>query len=116
MPKLMTIFDTDPIDPRSIPSEPRERATWIIVQLRQRGYSLRRLSEAAGYSHTYVGQALIRPLLPGEEVIADALGTTPSVLFAERYDRRGRRLHPTRAKDNTPRATSNVKDKDVIQL
>jgi len=99
--------------PRDRPSEPRERATWIIVQLRQRGYSLRRLSEDAGYSHTYVGQALIRPLLPGEEVIADALGTVPAVLFSERYDRRGQRLHPTRAKDSTPRVGGNVKDKEV---
>ena len=111
----MPIFDTDPINPIDIPSDPRERATWIVVQLRRRGYSLRMLSEANGFSHTYTGGALVRPLYPAEVIIAEALGTTPEVLFAERYDRQGRRLHPIRDKDSAKRGKGNVENQEAIQ-
>ena len=89
----MLTIDIDPIDPRKVPADPRERAQWIIGQLKLRGLSLRGLARLHGWKPSNVSGALRIPNYPAEKAIAKALGTTPAVVFPDRYDRKGRRLH-----------------------
>ena len=62
-----------PIDPRKVPTDPRERAAWIVMQLRLRGLSLRRISQAHGWNPNNASQALYKPHLPAETAVAEAL-------------------------------------------
>jgi Ner family transcriptional regulator len=81
------------INPKKIPADPLQRAEWIKRQLHGRGMSLRKLGAAHGLFPAAMSFALSRPHARAEEVIADALGTTPQVLFRERFDDDGLRLH-----------------------
>ncbi|HEV2674244.1 MAG TPA: helix-turn-helix domain-containing protein [Aliidongia sp.] len=92
-----------------IPKNPAERRAWVCYQLRLRGNSLRRIAQQLDVSHQAVSNALMTPSSRIEVAIADALGTTPAKLFAERYDRDGQRLPNTRPdKNTTPSQPNNV--------
>jgi lambda repressor-like predicted transcriptional regulator len=84
------------IDPKKVPSNVFERSQWIQVELRKRGTNLRRLAHDNSLGATTLYSALRLPSLPSEQVIADALGTTPAVLFPDRYTPAGDRLHQVR--------------------
>lgn len=109
----MQIYDTQPIDPKDVPSHPHRRSLWIQAELKKRGYSLRGLSIAHGYSVNYVAVALVKPMLPAEEILANALGVTPADLFPENYDRKGQRIRRTVANSTNPRTPGNVKNRSV---
>jgi len=86
---------------KTIPSDARERAAWVIYQLSLKGTSLRQLGKKHGWTGRAVGNALRHPSFPQEQAIAAALGMDVKQLFPERYDSTGRRLHQVRAKATT---------------
>lgn len=60
----------------------------ILLALKQRGWSLRRLSLHHGYSASALSQALARPWPKGERLIAEALGISPQNIWPHRYAKR----------------------------
>ncbi|KIX14965.1 helix-turn-helix domain-containing protein [Dethiosulfatarculus sandiegensis] len=60
----------------------------IKAALEKAGWSLRRLAEARGYSHSMVRAALYKPYPNAERIIADALGLRPQDIWPSRYDER----------------------------
>ncbi|MBF0334600.1 MAG: helix-turn-helix domain-containing protein [Alphaproteobacteria bacterium] len=98
--KNLAITTTTPIDPRKVPSDPRERAEWIISQLKLRGLSLAQLASRRGVDRRAFSQALRLPNHPAETAIALALGTAPAVLFPDRYDG-VRRVHRVRSQEDS---------------
>lgn len=57
----------------------------IKAALERRGWSLRRLSTAHGYSQCVVGKTLQRPWPVVEWIIADVLGMKPWEIWPSRY-------------------------------
>lgn len=58
----------------------------IVCGLRKRGWSLRRLSKANGYSSaSTLKTALDRPWPKGEKIIANAIGVSPCEIWPSRY-------------------------------
>lgn len=86
------------IDRKQVPVDLFHRSQWIQTQLRMRGTNLSRLAKDHGLGSTTLHSALRIPSLPAEQLIANALGTTPKVLFPERYSVNGERLHQVRSK------------------
>lgn len=80
------------IDPSAIPEHLFERKQWILAQLRLRGTSLTQLAKDNRLHLPALSLALMSPHGRGEEVIARALGTTPPVLFKERFSANGERI------------------------
>lgn len=66
-----------------------DRQNWhnadIIAALKKRGTSLAALSRKAGLSSSTLANALNRPWAKGELLIAQALNTSPEVIWPERY-------------------------------
>lgn len=85
----------------NIPTSPRERSLWVIYQLRLRGSSLAAIARRTGVSPETVRGALFTASLPQEEAIAQELGLDVRVLFPERYDAQGVRLHNVRGDKGT---------------
>lgn len=81
------------INPKNIPADAHQRAEWIKQQLKGRGISLRQLGAANGLFPSAMSAALRMPNGRAEDVIAAALGTTPEILFPERFTSDGLRLH-----------------------
>ena len=78
-------------------SSARLRRIWVKGELEARGRSFAQLAAENGWHRNAVSAAMMNPSLPQEEVIARALGTTPRILFPERYDAiTGDRLHAVR--------------------
>lgn len=90
-----------PIDPKKIPKDLGERNAWVIAQLKARGLSLAAIARENDWCSRTPSMALRLPNYPAEMAIAAALGTTPEILFFERYDRSGRRLHYVRSVNNS---------------
>ncbi|MDK9358650.1 MULTISPECIES: helix-turn-helix domain-containing protein [Lelliottia] len=57
----------------------------IIAALKKHGTSLAALSRQAGLSSSTLANALSRPWPKGELLIAQALNTSPEVIWPERY-------------------------------
>jgi lambda repressor-like predicted transcriptional regulator len=87
------------------PKNPAERRAWVLYRLRVCGSSLSRIAAAEGVSPQAVSNALDAPSSHLEEVIADTIGLTVKVLFADRFDSRGRRRSPTRERNRTSTVT-----------
>ncbi|EFB7642812.1 transcriptional regulator [Escherichia coli] len=65
----------------------------IIAGLRKRGTSLAAVSRKAGLSSSTLANALSRPWARGEKLIADALETSPEIIWPSRYfDDKGNRI------------------------
>jgi lambda repressor-like predicted transcriptional regulator len=77
----------------SVPEHPIERTYWIIGQLKLRGLSLRGLARQQKVHPQSLSYALRAPNLPGETIIAAALGIDPKTLFSDRYTTDGERLY-----------------------
>ncbi|MDG6895073.1 helix-turn-helix domain-containing protein [Volucribacter amazonae] len=61
----------------------------IIAALHKKGWSLRQLSLKHGYSQaSTLKNALDRPWLKGEKIIAEAIGIPPEEIWAERFAHR----------------------------
>lgn len=57
----------------------------IIAALRKRGTSLAAVSRNAGLSSSTLANALTRPWPKGEQLIAEAIGTDPWIIWPTRY-------------------------------
>lgn len=57
----------------------------IIAALRKRGTSLAAVSRKAGLSSSTLSNALTRPWPKGEQIIADAIGIDPWIIWPSRY-------------------------------
>jgi Ner family transcriptional regulator len=60
----------------------------IIAALSRKGWSLRGLSLANGYSAKSLGLALRQPWLRAEQIIAAAVGVEPETIWPDRYKSR----------------------------
>ncbi|MFO1418356.1 MAG: helix-turn-helix domain-containing protein [Methylotetracoccus sp.] len=72
----------------------------VVAALRKKGWSLRRLSVAQGYSPTLLKHANAHPYPWAERIIADAIGVKPQEIWPSRYDAEGR---PNRTAGGTRR-------------
>ena len=71
----------------------------IKAAVRKRGKTLAQLSRDNDLCDSATRQALIRPLYPAEQAIADFIGVPAGELWPERYDSDGTPRHPhTRAR------------------
>lgn len=61
----------------------------IKMELEVRGWSLASLSREHGYSPTAAGRALRTTWPHMEQVIAEALGVEPRIIWPDRYDANG---------------------------
>jgi Ner family transcriptional regulator len=68
--------------------DPRDRRSWVIYTVRLQGRSLAQIAAANGVHKCTLYTAFLHPYPRMEKIIADAVGVTPQVLFAERYDPR----------------------------
>lgn len=57
----------------------------IKAEIRKRGLTFRKLSLQAGYSKDSLKSVLRTPCKPYQQVIANALGTTPEEIWPSRY-------------------------------
>lgn len=65
----------------------------IIAGLRKKGTSLAEVSRRAGLASSTLANALTRSWPRGEKLIADALETSPEIIWPSRYfDDRGNRI------------------------
>lgn len=90
---LITMLDNKV--PREVLQKPALRRAWIKYQLELRGYSLRSYAKALGVSHPVISKAFLSPNSHIEEQLAETLGMQVHVLFPERFDAAGNRLHRT---------------------
>jgi Ner family transcriptional regulator len=67
----------------------------IKAALEKAGWTLRRLSQAHGYSVFAAAQALHRPWPRMERLIARAIGVSPATIWPSRYVPKPRRRKPT---------------------
>lgn len=81
---------------KTLPTEPHERAVWVLGQLRLRGESYASISRKAGKSRFAARQAMYQPSAELERALADALEMPVHQLFPERFDGKGRRIHQER--------------------
>jgi Ner family transcriptional regulator len=98
------------IKPSDVPTDQFQRAQWVMTQLRLRGTNLSQLAREHGLHSQVFSLALRGPHARAEEVIAEALGTTPRVLFPERFTANGVRIYRRRLQPSKPpsRSTGNV--------
>lgn len=60
----------------------------VVAALRKQGWSLRKLSEAAGLNAGTLKSALDRPYPKAERIIAAAIGIEPEAIWPSRYEKR----------------------------
>ena len=90
------------VDPTSLPLEfadSRQRAIWVMGELKYAGSSLNKIAAENGWNRSAVYRALHVPSFPQEQAIARALGYSVEALLPERYDADGNRLHRVRPSD-----------------
>ena len=61
----------------------------VVAALRKRGTSLRKIAQENGYSH--IQRVLTSPWLAAEQLVAQALDTSPQALWPSRYRNPGER-------------------------
>jgi Ner family transcriptional regulator len=85
------------------PHDKSSRTDWdredIIAALHKRGLSLIDLARRAGYTRNTVRDALDRPYLRCEAIIAEALGVSPETIWPSRYVRRANRKQRAEASE-----------------
>lgn len=92
----------------------------VKAALEKKGWSLRRLSFAHGYSANAAVLALRRPYPKMERIIAEAIGLLPSDIWPSRYQlgcsrKKSRRISRTQhIKNDTVAARSNGNLKEVV--
>ena len=57
----------------------------IKAEIHKRGLSLRTLSLQAGYSKDSLKSVLRTPCKPYQQIVADALGVSPAIIWQSRY-------------------------------
>ncbi|MBV2075245.1 helix-turn-helix domain-containing protein [Klebsiella pneumoniae] len=57
----------------------------IKAEIHKRGLSLRTLSLQAGYSKDSLKSVLRTPCKPYQQIVADALGVSPEIIWPSRY-------------------------------
>lgn len=57
----------------------------IIATIRKKGTTLTALSRASGLSSSTLANALFRPWPKGEQLIANAIGIKPQIIWPSRY-------------------------------
>lgn len=60
----------------------------IVAEVRKAGWSIRKLSIAAGMSPSALNNALDRPWPKAERIIAAAIGVKPETIWPSRYEHR----------------------------
>lgn len=80
----------------TVPADDRERAIWVLGELKRRRESFASIGKRHGLSRYAARQAMFQPSATMEKALADAIDLKPEQLFPERYDREGNRLHLTR--------------------
>lgn len=78
--------------PHSIARDPRQRALWVLYQLRLRGKNFTTVGNEFGISNNNARDALFRPNWRVEVRLAEIVGVPIEELFPERYDADGIRL------------------------
>ena len=79
--------------PTLIPSDPQERATWIVRRLAEQGSSLAAVAHSLDVRRQAVSNTLMYPASARiDEALAKALGLPAPTLFPERYDAEGKRI------------------------
>ncbi|WP_308571101.1 transcriptional regulator [uncultured Haemophilus sp.] len=68
----------------------------IKAALAKKGWSLRQLSFQHGYSSNALKNALDRPWLKGERIIAETIGVPPEEIWASRYAQRNLKKYADR--------------------
>ena len=76
----------------SIAHDPRQRAAWVLYQLRLKGKSFKSVGAELGISNSNLRDALFRPNWRAERKLAETLNIPIEELFPERYDAMGNRL------------------------
>ncbi|WP_083370021.1 helix-turn-helix domain-containing protein [Chromobacterium sphagni] len=66
----------------------------IKAAIRKRGTTMSALARQQDLPPSTIRNALARPVLSGEVVIAEFLGVPPHELWPERWTREGRRIRP----------------------
>ncbi|AAP95097.1 Nlp family transcriptional regulator [[Haemophilus] ducreyi] len=82
-------------------NETKKTADWhredIKAALAKKGWSLRQLSLKHGYSNgSTLKNALDRPWLKGERIIAEAIGVSAETIWASRYEKRNLKKYADR--------------------
>lgn len=92
-----------------IPTDPLARTAWVQAQLKCHGWSFRRLGEAHGITGNGLSQAMYKPSVRAEQILAEAIGLTPIDIWPERFDRKtGKRLHRTFPQRSAAKRQRNV--------
>jgi len=94
-----------------------------IAAIRQRlfvaGLTCADIDRSYGLYTNQASDALFEPNQPGENAIANALGTTPQKLWPHRFDSKGNRLSPQPVSNyrirNQPRQRKNVDSERQIE-
>lgn len=84
-----------------VPKKPAERRAWIKYQLDRKGLSFAAVARKNGVSPQAVKETLFKPNAHLEEALAAELNTPVRVLFWERFDDSGRRLHQVRVQQRS---------------
>jgi Ner family transcriptional regulator len=74
---------------KEIFSDPSRRRAWVIYRLNLMGKSMAYYAKQAGVTRGCLYAAFKKPYPRMEQVIADAVGLTPQILFPERYNADG---------------------------
>ena len=77
------------INPKDIPDDIPHRKEWIKYQLLIRGCTLTDLANKEGVGNQQPTKALAASYPKWEYIISKELGTTPQLLWPERYDKYG---------------------------
>ena len=72
--------------------DPRQRAHWVLYQLRLKGKNFATIGQEFGISNSNVRDTLFKPNYRVEVKLAEILGVPIEELFPERYDAEGNRL------------------------
>lgn len=74
---------------KAILKNPQKRQAWIIFQTKLLGTSLAAVGRKHGVTRNTMYMAFHKPYPRVEKIISDLIGTTPQLLFPERYNSKG---------------------------
>ena len=75
----------------------------VVYELRERGWSFKRIAEAYGYSCPHTPSDVQRKPYPVmEAIVAGIIGVAPQEIWPSRYDEHGRPLGPRAARRDNP--------------
>ncbi len=95
-------------------SDADRRRAWVVYRVKLRGLSLAHLARQAGVSRSCLYQVFRKPYPRMEQIVANAVGLTPQILFPERYSADGLPIQRRgRPKKYTQDNTSDKKQRNV---